>query len=67
MDRNYIWKKEFITKQELRVNTNLYLKLKEGETKEDATCRLYNIINEIEEFKKELVIGELFDFELQDI
>jgi len=52
--------------QELKVNTSLYLTLKDRETKENAICRLYNIINQIEIKNEELMIGELFDFELQE-
>ena len=46
---------------ELRVTTNLYLELKDGETEEQAKERLYDILYKIEG----LTLGDWLDSEMQ--
>ena len=47
---------------ELRVMTNLYLELKDGETEEQAKERLYDTLVKI----KGLIPGDWLDSEMQD-
>jgi hypothetical protein len=62
----YITERRKLMNKELRVMTNIYLPLKKDETKEEAMSRLFKIISNIENFTDEIIIGELFDFELQE-
>ena len=50
---------------ELRAKVNLYLTLKEGETKEKSINRLYKILDKIEEQNPQFIISELYESEIQ--
>lgn len=52
--------------EELNVNINLYLKLKKGETKEDAKDRLYCILMDIQKKEKDFCISDFWKSELQE-